>query len=75
MGKMYFVASGETKEIEIKGEFHKAACRHDFRKGKLVSEEDIRKRRHPKKDIKICIKCGCRKGAEYGHKTISKKTL
>lgn len=28
---------------------------------------------HLKKDVKICIKCGCRKGEEYGHKTISKK--
>ena len=75
MGKMYFVASGEMREIEIKGEFHKSDCIHYFIKGKLVSEEDIRKRRHHKKDVKICIKCGCRKGEEYGHKTISKKTL
>lgn len=52
MGKMYFVVSGEMREIEIRGEFHKAACRHDFRKGKLVSEEDIKKEKTPQKRCK-----------------------
>lgn len=77
MEKLYFITSGELIALNIKGEFQKAACRHEFRKGKIASEEDLRKRKRPGKDVSLCIKCGMKKGeAEaYGYKSISNEAV
>ena len=70
MEKLYFITSGELIALNIKGEFQKAACRHEFRKGKIASEEDLRKRKRLGKDVSLCVKCGMKKGEAYGHKGI-----
>lgn len=54
----------ELIALNIKGEFQKAACRHEFRKGKIASEEDLRKRKRPGKDVSLCIKCAMKKGSQ-----------
>lgn len=75
MEKLYFITSGELIALNVKGEFQKAACRHEFRKGKITSEENLRKRKRPGKDICLCIKCGMRKGEANGYKSISNETV
>lgn len=75
MEKIYFITSGELIALNIKGEFQKAACRHEFRKGKITSEEDLIKRKRPGKDVSLCIKCGMRKGEAYGYKSISNEAV
>lgn len=55
-----FRTKKEIYKVPIKGDFHRGACRHEYKKGKYV--EDKRTKDHLKKDIIVCIKCGNRKG-------------
>ncbi|WP_155811900.1 hypothetical protein [Anaerococcus lactolyticus] len=50
-------------EISVKKEFHQAACKHDFKKGKIIRPKGKRifSSRLPK-DTTICIKCGKKGG-------------
>ena len=75
MDKKYLLEAGNLIEIPVKNEFLRTACRHDFRKGKLLTAEDIKRRKHFRKDVKVCIKCGQTEGAKYGYKEIHKKTI
>ena len=68
----------ETKEaiytVEVKGEFHQAACRHEFEKGKIVKTSKYNiKGSKKEKDTRLCIKCGKRKGLGNGKRIQRKK--
>ncbi|RDY20734.1 hypothetical protein BBG48_008605 [Criibacterium bergeronii] len=75
--KILFATDGEILEVSIKGEFHQATCKHEFKKGKLIRGTSAQNLLAAKrsKDITMCIKCGKGKAKENGRKKVSKKTL
>lgn len=60
--KITFLTPEGTLEVPIKKEFHQAACRHNYKKGKIIRPTGYRlfKSRLPKDTI-LCIKCGKKK--------------
>ena len=70
-----FEAKEEIYKVEVKGEFHQAACRHDFKKGKIIKASKYNiKGSKKEKDIRLCVKCGKRKGLR-NEKTIQRKKI
>lgn len=61
--KITFLTKEGPMEVSIKKEFHQAACKHDFKKGKIIRPKGKRifSSRLPK-DTTICIKCGKKGG-------------